>query len=353
MSDNNNANIGVEGPAAAASLPQILTRSVLPSLIRDLDASDVLECYSLTRTAPLHHFVDVQKMALGIRYEPPEYSHKQPLELTLEYGPQRTGDWLEQESMPLLLQENHYLSWENEGKVYYTTASIHNSLSIQSAYYMASMTGAVLQKVLEKAVSYAANKPRYQPFQVVHSSVPSDDRTTASSSSESNSDGADSSSSETPQQQQSHDPQHHLVLKSSSSIDFIYQMWLDMAELGVDLRPVLEPPLYIPRLHVMADSVHKVSGYTTDGKLVTAEAAHFYDKLSTCWTAVASGDVSVYEEDGDDDDDIDEPPDEEPKEDNDVTTPDPTGMPSEGCLQQKFPRMRLPPPIATTIVSDC
>ena len=85
--------------AQAQAQAQILTRALLPQLaaIQQLDASDVLECYTLVRLAPLHQpqfnsTIMIQKMALGFVYRPTSaknhYSNnnfkKQPLELTLE-----------------------------------------------------------------------------------------------------------------------------------------------------------------------------------------------------------------------------------------------------------------------------
>jgi hypothetical protein len=109
------------------------------------------------------HNATIQKMALGLRYG--GTSHEPPLELTLEYGPQRLGPQLQDENMPLVITDNH-LSWDNEGKLYYTTASIR-SYKWKTAYYMSSLTGAVLEKILEKAAMYSTLKPRYQPFAIV------------------------------------------------------------------------------------------------------------------------------------------------------------------------------------------
>lgn len=250
-------------------LPQILTRSVASTLIADLDASDVLECYSLTRTVRLggFHNATIQKMAIGLRFG--GSSHKRPLELTLEYGPKRLGSQLQEESMPMVITDNH-LSWDNEGKVYYTTAAI-SSYPWKSAYFMASLTGAVLEKILEKAALYSSLKPRYQPFAVV---VASDETR----------DGSGTSSTKTVKQ----------VLKSSSSVDFCFQIWSDMVDLGVDLTPILSPPTYVPRLHI-SGKILKVSGYDKDGLYVPQLAAQFFQSFSMCWRAIATGDYSSYE----------------------------------------------------------
>jgi hypothetical protein len=160
-------------------VPQILTRSALQRLSSDLDAGDVLECYLLSRSTPLHGLVNstitVTKQALGLRYRPRAdttggvYAEKEPLELTLEYGPMRAGATLSHESIPRVVRETElsgetaYVSWENEGKVYYTTAISSGYLT---ANYLASLTGAVLNDLLMTAVEYAEQHRRYQPFAV-------------------------------------------------------------------------------------------------------------------------------------------------------------------------------------------
>ena len=109
----------------STSTPQILTRSVLSKLTDGLDAGDVLESYVLIRSAPLHSpqiknaTLHVHKMAIGLRYRAMPHSvsaamgvlgedegPKKDREITLEFGPQRRGVSLSQESFPIVLQEN-------------------------------------------------------------------------------------------------------------------------------------------------------------------------------------------------------------------------------------------------------
>jgi hypothetical protein len=136
----------------------------------------------LSSSTPLHGLVNstitVTKQALGLRYRPQAdkstvggvYAVKAPLELRLEYGPMRAGATLSHESIPRVVRETElsgetaYVSWENEGKVYYTTA-ISNS-GYLTANYLASLTGAVLNDLLLTAVEYAEQHRRYQPFAV-------------------------------------------------------------------------------------------------------------------------------------------------------------------------------------------
>ena len=119
------------------SSPQILTQStVLPSL-STLDAGDVVECYALKRMAKLENSGNlspssllVQKSAIAFRYKPksssPDAVVKAPFELTLEYGPQRTGSTQSSEAMPSVNGHERdleyedgdgmYVSWENHGE---------------------------------------------------------------------------------------------------------------------------------------------------------------------------------------------------------------------------------------------
>ena len=127
-------------------LPQILTRNtILPSL-STLDAADVIEVYALFRDAKLdsigsgslllnknfnnngNNYLKVRKSAIAFRYKPkpssPESAVKSPFELTLEYGPQRTGATQSFEAMPNIngghgrdLDDAAYVSWENHGEL--------------------------------------------------------------------------------------------------------------------------------------------------------------------------------------------------------------------------------------------
>lgn len=132
------------------TLPQILTRNtVLPSL-STLDAGDVIECYALVRKAKLDtvgtrsmnsngfaeiNNLTVDKSAIAFRYKPksssPDVVMKSPFELTLEYGPQRSGAMQSFEAMPSVnghardldpesgeykSGDGKYVTWENHGK---------------------------------------------------------------------------------------------------------------------------------------------------------------------------------------------------------------------------------------------
>jgi len=300
--------------SSSAAIPQILTRSVVPELSEGLDAADILECYALVRRAPLHNAmlpdatITIHKVALGLRYRPLKMTdldeEPSPREITLEYGPQRMGASLSQESMPSVQKEQSssgtdsmmdssggtaannnstddtnarsFLTWENEGKIYYTSQIA--STGYVSAYYMASVTGAVLGKILEKAVEYPmANafirgRPRrYQPFVVVDGST--------------NQILPPGYEGEIPSQ---NNPK--VMLRSSSDSDFMDYMWYTLAELGVSLHPILAPPTY--QIQLLATGIEKVKVGPPDW--VTQSAASFYNKLYMCIEAKVTGDYSKY-----------------------------------------------------------
>jgi hypothetical protein len=253
--------------------PQILSRAALPSLIHSLDASDVLECYHLTRHAPLHLNLTtstpiiIPKSAIGLRYNS---GTKGQMELTLEYGPQRLGNNQEEEALPSL--EESFVSWQNDARIYYSTTVAPQEW--ESAHYMASITGVVLERLLQKAVDYP--RKRYQPF--VAQLVTSTTTTTGTDNTNNNN--------------------NKIVLKSSSDLDFLNFMWESLATLGVSLRPLLPPRQYEARLYV-TDISKLPSGQvvlsetattptTRRNSTVAQEAFGFFQKLQTCVSAIAT-----------------------------------------------------------------
>jgi len=248
-----------EDEIAEASKPRVLTRSLIPTITQGLDASDVLECYTLLRSVPLQGMANstlhVQKPSLGFRYRPLGGTGtamlNKPVEITLEYGPQRVGTALDRDATPLAQVQDGsaILTWDNEARVYYTTKIV--SERYMSSYYMASMTGTVLEKMLAKAVDFAEQRRKYQPFSV-------------------------------------YSPENDKLLKSSSSQDFTNFIWKELAYLGVEIEPILPPPMYEPRL--WAKSVTKI---IPEGK-VGYDAAMFYSQLYQCLTAIASNDYTPY-----------------------------------------------------------
>ncbi|KAL7450811.1 hypothetical protein ACHAWC_002666 [Mediolabrus comicus] len=349
----------------------LLTRtSQLSSLLANLDASDVIECYIVTRMAILANVASsssssinsssnggnggnknrrnvqgsdpdddidttgsttttttsssssssiptgpilIRKAALAFRYRP-KVAHVTPsgadatsttnpekyFELTLEYGPQRAGASKTSESMPMVhidmeIMSNYYdggggdgssinnnigkyVSWDNQGSIYYST---HISNEWSGAYYMSSITGVVLEKILEKVIEYPNKRPRYQPFEVV--SLPS----------------------------------NNIILKSSGSDDFVWDMFRDMADLYVDIDPILVPPrgkvqFYVAdpeeeeieeednlegrekktmkqKRHLPNPNVKRVKGVIESSK-----AAAFYENFFNCASAKKTGDYSMY-----------------------------------------------------------
>jgi hypothetical protein len=239
--------------------PRVLAQNIIPTITKGLDASDVLECYALVRSVPLHGManatVHIQKAALGFRFRPAggigTAMIKKPIEITLEYGPQRVGTMLNHDATPLVQVEDTsaFISWDNVGRVYYTTNIV--SENYLSSYYMASMTGTVLGKMLGKAVEYSEKRRRYQPFAV-------------------------------------YSGDNEKMLKSSSSQDFTSYIWKELANLGVEIAPILSPPIYEARL--WASSVDKI---TPEGQ-VANDAALFYTKLYQCLTAIATDDYTGF-----------------------------------------------------------
>ena len=220
-----------------------------------------------------------------------EIEQQKYFELTLEFGPQRTGVTKTSESVPLVHADmvdgtiGKYVSWENEGRVYHSTRI---SLEWTEAYYMASITGVVLEKIIQRAVDFTYKRPRYQPFEVV--SIPS----------------------------------QNLLLRSSGSDDFVWEMFRDLAELYVDIDPLLVPPRSRVQFYVADpeeeedDDVQRVDESNESNNVLNnnkdtistsrrkqpnpnvkkvreaSQAAAFYEKFFNCAHAIKSGDYSLY-----------------------------------------------------------
>lgn len=150
---------------------------------------------------------------------------------------------------------------------------------------MAPITGAVLSKVLNDYIlDYTEEHPRYQPFTVI-----------------------DQASGK-------------VVLKSSSSEDFVWNVFTTLSNMYVSIKPILAPRRYAIELHVedmkrdvrrleahilLEDIIdqgdHSYSGAlantttNTSGKQNVANAAaDFYSKLFSCIEAIKTGDYSQY-----------------------------------------------------------
>lgn len=238
---------------ASFEIPRLLTRNLIPTLTQGLDASDLLECYALVRSAPLHGIANstiaIHKMVLGIRFRPkgPDMAFhiKSPMELTLEFGAQRVGARLNDEATPIVQIEDStsYVAWDNVGRVYFTRKLVKENFL--SSYFMASISGAVLDELLMAAVEYSERRKVYQPFAV-------------------------------------YSEEKGKVLQSSSSSDFTWFIWSHLAKLGVEVDPILPPPIYEVRLWVK--SAKKVISEPA----VAHQAAVFYQKLYNCLEAIAT-----------------------------------------------------------------
>ena len=243
--------------------PRVLTSGSVNSLTHGLDASDVVECYALVRSAPLHGIanstITIQKMTIGIRFRPKPndlknpFNVKTPMELTLEYGPARLGPTLSDEATPIVQgsdESSAYLTWDNAAKVYYTQKI--NTERFLHSHYMASMTGAVLNKLLREAVAYTEKRKVYQPFAI-------------------------------------YSDNNKMLLRSSSSSDFAAFVWLHLARLGVDIEPILTPAMYETRLYTK--SVEKVF----PDQAVTRAAATFYRRLYSCLESIATNNYGFFQ----------------------------------------------------------
>ena len=316
-------------------------RKMLDDSLSSYDDTTATSSTTTTATAtniPLGGAILIRKSALAFRYRPRvasashgphlDYSsfsiplddlspgdqieQQKYFELTLEFGPQRTGVTKRAESIPIVHMEMElggettsggggnsnsnsnsnmakYLSWENEGRVYYST-KISNEWT--EAYYMASITGVVFEKIIQRAVEYTYKRPRYQPFEVV--SIPS----------------------------------RRLLLRSSGSDDFVWEMFRDLAELYVDIAPLLVPPRGRVQFYVADaddddmdddnddsnnnDGRREKSGEESSlpssrkrqqpnpnvkkvkGPLEASLATTFYENFFNCAHAIKSGDYSMY-----------------------------------------------------------
>lgn len=257
---------------------EILSKAAFPSLIQSLDASDVLEIYHLERLADLYLpflsnstvAIQIPKSALGLRYNGNVQTNKPPLELTLEYGPRRI---LGKEATLYVHDRDDRdrdddIFWQNEAHVYYSTSFVPREW--KRAHYMASMTGAVLPKLLERSVEYTAKRRRYQPFVVVREA--------------------------------------RVVLKSSDSTDYVQHVWTSLAALGVELKPMLPPKSRQAQL-VVSDIARVASGsvvvveqeeggFHNNNNITTVsqQAIQMYTKLQNCIAAIATANYSAFEE---------------------------------------------------------
>jgi len=223
-----------------------------------------------------HHFSDehLENLSPGDQLEQQKY-----FELTLEYGPERTGVSKTSESIPIVhvdtehqtIDDNNdngkYVSWHNEGSIYYSTKISHD---FTDAYYMASITGVVLEKIIQRAIQYTYKHPRYQPFEVI--SIPSQKQ----------------------------------ILKSSGSEDFVWHMFHELSDLFVDIDPLVLPPrarvqFYVSDLEEDEKDDNQSTNRRTnpnvqkvEGTSEASQAALFYEKFLNCANAIRTRDYSMY-----------------------------------------------------------
>lgn len=261
-------------------IPQILTYDAVAPLVDHLDASDVLECYLLTRHTYLHYTlggdqvwdastnttkkskkykIPIQTSALALRYRPNPIGiaeGKKPLSLTLEFGPSRAGKDNKELAVPQIRLSSDPLDegdptqihWSNQGQVYYTTTIAKDDYS--TANYMASLTGAVLGDLLKMVDAYP-NTPhshrRYQPWQIVDFATP-----------------------------------EKILFRSNGDYDFVHAVLEHLASVGVELSPVLNPTVSKVQLSAVEIKRHAFTPDSYEGIVA------FYDKLYTCLDSLAT-----------------------------------------------------------------
>ena len=255
--------------------------------------------------------VRIHKPALAFRYRPrvvshEEFSsssssspheHRKYFELTLEYGPERTGATRTFESLPVIQMDTElmaeagnddfgkFATWSNDGRVYYST---HISDEWSDAYYMTSITGVVVEKIIQRAAEYNNKRPRYQPFEVISK------------------------------------PSGKLLLKSSSADDFVWEMFHDLADLYVEIDPLLVPARGRVQFYVSDPDENEMNEQEGDqrerligddennggdkysktktkamnpnvqmvtGTLEASRAAVFYEKFANCASAIKTGKI--------------------------------------------------------------
>ena len=254
--------------------------------------------------------VRIHKPALAFRYRPrvvshEEFSssssspheHRKYFELTLEYGPERTGATRTFESLPVIQMDTElmaeagnddfgkFATWSNDGRVYYST---HISDEWSDAYYMTSITGVVVEKIIQRAAEYNNKRPRYQPFEVISK------------------------------------PSGKLLLKSSSADDFVWEMFHDLADLYVEIDPLLVPARGRVQFYVSDPDENEINEQEGDqrerliggdetnggdkysktktkamnpnvqmvtGTLEASRAAVFYEKFANCASAIKTGKI--------------------------------------------------------------
>jgi len=157
---------------------------------------------------------------------------------------------------------------------------------------MAPITGSVLIKIFDFIADYPLKHPRYQPFQVIEKETDS------------------------------------IIIKTSDSEDFVWNVFRKLAEMFVNIEPIILPHRHGIRLYV-EDAKRDIERYSSHmlvedndmssensdssdlntggnsvrGKLVAHAAAEFYENLYTCINSIKSGDYSLYEPAIDDDTD--------------------------------------------------
>ena len=153
---------------------------------------------------------------------------------------------------------------------------------------MTSITGVVVEKIIQRAAEYNNKRPRYQPFEVISK------------------------------------PSGKLLLKSSSADDFVWEMFHDLADLYVEIDPLLVPARGRVQFYVSDPDENEINEQEGDqrerligddennggdkysktktkamnpnvqmvtGTLEASRAAVFYEKFANCASAIKTGKI--------------------------------------------------------------
>jgi len=229
-------------------LQNALNKRTVNDLTADLDASDRLECYFLTRTNHVrlkNVTIPISTAALGLRQRVASSNSKNQLSITLEFGPPReVVDDKTYLKLPSFTETDIF--WQMTGGVYYGDNIAGNG----AATYLASVSGVAARRLLMTALEYP--KRYYQPFAL------------------------QSESELSPR------IEHWKELQSDDTA-FVLYLYQHLATLGVILQPVLPPPHTETRLHI--------AGWRKAGNGISVK----FQALQDCVTSLATGQYGVYE----------------------------------------------------------
>jgi len=199
---------------------------------------------SPTHSGPLPKILHL-KSALAFRYFRSPLSSfystpKPPFQYTIEFGPHRTPDGADA-AVHLCDNGKYPVQWDDTARVYHSDT--FDPKEWDTAVYLAPISGAVLTRLLGDAARFRVGE-RYQPFSVLDWN----------------------------------DPQGKPLVESSTSDDFVWDMFNRLADMDVDIHPVLVPVRRNVAFH--ASYVEIVDARE---RFVKRKIKKFYSNFRTCW----------------------------------------------------------------------